>query len=199
MFGLKKKTVEDILSEIGKLDETERAKLLEALSGSASEAVAAESQETPEIEPQTSEAITDGQTDAPAGEPSAEGEQTPETEDMEAESMPEAEPTAEEVTAEETPVAETPLMEDSISEPAQPDPLPVEDKSKELIEAQTARIDALESQLSAMKELLDNIVSNQDNQNFGQSPTADFNEDAQSLKTSAVLQGYAGRRANDYK
>ena len=40
----KKKTVEDILSEIEKLDEAERARLLETLSGGADEAVEEEPQ-----------------------------------------------------------------------------------------------------------------------------------------------------------
>lgn len=205
----KKKTVEDILSEIEKLDEAERARLLETLSGGADEAVEEEPQETPETEPQTGETPTDGQTDEPTAESPAEGEQTPETEREESAETAEAEPPEEEPTeenaqTEEPPVSEEPIPEEPPAEepsagPVPPEPIPTEDKSKELIEAQTARIDALESQLSAMKELLDNIVTNQDNQNFGMSPQADFSDDARSLRTSAVLQGYAGRRANDYK
>lgn len=204
----KKKTVEDILSEIEKLDEAERARLLETLSGGADEAVEEEPQETPETEPQTVETGEAGQTDEPPVESPAEGGQTPETAAAEAEVMPEAasetEPPAEEAPTENTatedvPIPEEPPAEEPSTEPVQAEPLPAEDKSKELLEAQTARIDALESQLSAMKELLDNIVTNQDNQNFGMSPQADFSDDARSLRTSAVLQGYAGRRANDYK
>lgn len=204
----KKKTVEDILSEIEKLDEAERARLLETLSGG-EEAGEAEPQEQPETEPQTGETPTDGQTDEPTAESPAEGEQTPETEREESAETAEAEPPEEEPTeenaqTEEPPVSEEPIPEEPPAEepsagPVPPEPIPTEDKSKELIEAQTARIDALESQLSAMKELLDNIVTNQDNQNFGMSPQADFSDDARSLRTSAVLQGYAGRRANDYK
>lgn len=205
----KKKTVEDILSEIEKLDEAERARLLETLSGGADEAVEAEPQERPETEPQTDETEEVGQTDEPTTESPAEGGQTPETELEEsaatAESeLPEETATAEntateDVTVSEEPIPEEPPAEEPNAEPVQAEPIPAEDKSKELLEAQTARIDALESQLSAMKELLDSIATNQDNQNFGMSPQADFSDDARSLRTSAVLQGYAGRRANDYK
>ena len=87
----KKKTVEDILSEIEKLDEAERARLLETLSGGADEAVEAEPQEQPETEPQTGETPTDGQTDEPTAESPAEGEQTPETEREESAETAEAE------------------------------------------------------------------------------------------------------------
>lgn len=202
----KKKTVEDILSEIEKLDEAARARLLETLSGGADESVEAEPQEQPETEPQTGETEEVGQTDEPTTESPAEGGQTPETELEESAATSESElpeetetATAENTATEDMTVPEEPPAAEPSAEPAQPEPLPAEDKSKELLEAQTARIDALESQLSAMKELLDSIATNQDNQNFGMSPQADFSDDARSLRTSAVLQGYAGRRANDYK
>lgn len=186
----KKKTVEDILSEIEKLDEAERARLLETLSGGADEAVEAEPQERPENEPQTDETEEVGQT------PETELEESAATAETE---LPEETATAENTATEDVTVPEEPPAEEPSTEPVQAEPIPAEDKSKELLEAQTARIDALESQLSAMKELLDSIATNQDNQNFGMSPQADFSDDARSLRTSAVLQGYAGRRANDYK
>lgn len=200
----KKKTVEDILSEIEKLDEAERARLLETLSGGADEAVEEEPQERPENAPQTGETEEVGQTDEPTTESPAEGGQTPETELEESAAtseseLPEETATAENTATEDVTVPEEPPAEEPSAEPVQAEPIPAEDKSKELIEAQTARIDALESQLFAMKELLDSIVTNQDNQNFGMSPQADFSDDARSLRSSAVLQGYAGRRANDYK
>lgn len=200
MFGFKKKTVEDILSEIEKLTDEEKSRLIGALNGAPegseagdslpveedSEAVAEEtaeeppaaSEENPENPPADIETGADGETGEEGGENA---------------SMPQE-------SIEEPPTAESPAEEivpetESVSESASHS----EDNMRELVESQTAKISALESELAALKETIDNIVANQDNQNFGLSPTADFGGDESFERRDAVLRGYAGRRANEYK
>lgn len=203
MFGLKKRTVDDILSDIEKLTDEEKFRILGALSGDSesSDADPSESEE-PETVAESAEGAEAGsdETSAEAAEPpenSSVDVETDESEEVDGNSE-EGEPlpqeTPEEMPAEELPVEEIP------AQAAAPAADSAEaDNTRELIEAQVAKINALESEIGALKEKIDNIVSNQDKQNFGLSPSADFSGDESSERRNAVLRGYAGRRANDYK
>ena len=184
MFGIKKRTVEEVLSAIEKLTDEERAQILSALSGKQEEAPQTEETPKPETEEPTAElpeepTAPEGETEEPAEEPA----EVPQEEFAE-----EGGEDAEEDT-------EATLEEPQGAEEAD-DPT---DNSKELFDAQNARIDALESQIAAMQKTLENIVSAADNKDFGASPEADFSGEEQSSRYSAVLQGYAGRRARDYQ
>lgn len=127
---------------------------------------------------------------------------------------PQGEPPESELSAEETAsTAGEQADEQTTSEPPASDDLqgssdtPTEnaqaqnpaDNSQELFAAQNAKIEALESQIAAMQEMLDNIVSAADQQNFGSSPQADFDDEERSSRYSSVLQNYAGRRARNYQ
>ena len=96
-------------------------------------------------------------------------------------------------TIEEPPIA--PTTEEPTVQPQEG----VGDNTNELIEAQNARIEALQSQLEAMQETLRNIVEAADNKDFGSSPEPDYSGENERERFSAVMQGYAGRRANEYK
>ena len=184
MFGIKKRTVEEVLSAIEKLTDEERAQILSALSGKQEEAPQTEETPKPETEEPTAElpeepTAPEGETEEPAEEPAEEPQ----------------EEFAEEGGEEAEEAAEATLEEPQGAEEAD-DPT---DNSKELFDAQNARIDALESQIAAMQKTLANTVSAADDTDFGASPEADFSGEEQSSRYSAVLQGYAGRRAKDYQ
>lgn len=188
MFGIKKRTVEEVLSEIEKLTDEERAQILSALSGKQEEAPQTEETPKPETEEPTAElpeepTASEGETEEPANESAEESAEVPQEE------------FAEEGGEDAEKATEATLEEPQGAEEAD-DPT---DNSKELFDAQNARIDALESQIAAMQKTLENIVSAADDKDFGASPEADFSGEEQSSRYSAVLQGYAGRRARDYQ
>ncbi|MBQ5930436.1 MAG: hypothetical protein IIX02_06560 [Clostridia bacterium] len=68
----------------------------------------------------------------------------------------------------------------------------------ELIAAQNARIDSMESAISTIMEKLEQMVSNFDNQNFGYAPQSGDDDNTMS-RMNAVMQGYAPRRAEQYR
>lgn len=192
MFGIKKRTVEEVLSAIEKLTDEERAQILSALSGKQEEAPQTEEAPKPETEEPTAEipeepTASEGEAEDPAEEPAQEPAEPPAEvpqEEFAEEGGGEAEETPESL-------PEAPQEGVEAEDPT--------DNSKELFDAQNARIDALESQIAAMQKTLENIVSAADNKDFGASPEADFSGEEQSSRYSAVLQGYAGRRARDYQ
>lgn len=135
-------------------------------------------------EPESSSAPDATETEAPISEEEEESvgiEESP--------SSGESEPVTEAPT-EEMPM-ETPQTEETED--------PAGTKYDELIAEQNAKILSLESQIAAMKETIEKIVSNQDNKNFGYSPKANFDDDAQLSQRDAIYQSYAPRRADQYK
>lgn len=198
LFGKKKLSVEDILKGIAELSEEEQATVLSSMqkhnAESASEtndthAVAEESVEAEEVvengEP-TNESTESADSVEETELPTETVEETTETnvEETEVEEGDSTEPTA------ETPT-ETPQSEEFAQEQGQ--------NYDELFAAQNARITSIESQLTALKEKLENVVANQDKQNFGYSPKAHFDENVDTTRMDAVMQGYAPRRADQYK
>lgn len=201
LFGKKKLSLDEILKGIAELSEEERAKVLSSMQGGdsapAPDEGEQEAEETKEPVEETEEVAaesesveleesSDGETEIPEQETESETEAEAEVEagtgiEME-ESLEETEPMT------ETP-AESPQVEESAQGP----------NYEELLQAQTARIDSLESQVNELKGKLENVVANQDNQNFGYSPKANFDEDVQTSRRDAILQGYAPRRADQYK
>lgn len=189
LFGKKKLSLDDILNGIEDLTEEERAQVLAKMQPQ---------EETVEQEEvATDEAVEDGAEETT--ETSAEGEEPAESNEPEEESAPvEEEPTPTEETddGEEAPapVSEAPLET--------PTPETEESEAKnydEIIAAQDAKINSLESQLSALKATVEQIVSKQDNQNFGHSPRANFDDDVSKSRSDAIFQSYAPRRADQYK
>lgn len=193
LFGKKKLSLDEILKGIAELSEEERAKVLSSMQGGdsapAPDEGEQEAEETKEPVEETEEAAAESES-VELEEPS-DGE----TEILEQETESETEAGAEmEETLEGTePMAETPAESPQVEESAQGP------NYEELFQAQTARIDSLESQVNELKGKLENVVANQDNQNFGYSPKANFDEDVQTSRRDAILQGYAPRRADQYK
>lgn len=211
MFGFKKRTVEEILSAIEKLSDEEREKLLSALSGKEPP-----EQEEPEEEPTAEETETppeeetengEGTEREPAPEPAPENaaENAPENvETQAAEETPEPLQETPQGATEEAQEGQEPIEAPPVeTAPEEPPALTqaggVGDNTSELIAAQNAKIEALQSQLEAMQETLRNIVEAADNKDFGSSPEPDYSGENERERFSAVMQGYAGRRANDYK
>lgn len=198
IFGKKNLSLEDILKGIESLSEEDKAKVIESLQ--------------PSTEPEEPTSVEETAVEEPV-------EEIEEVEAVEETEMPEEEATeavAEdeqgmEETEETMPVEETdvdPIEEvEEIPEPMPENPMETPEPEMpqangnydELIAAQNAKIDALESQLAAFKETLETVLKNQENQNFGYSPKADFSEDQQATRMSAVMQGYAPRRYEQYK
>lgn len=178
IFGKKKLSLEDILKGIADLSEEEKATVLSSIQENKTEYASEENETDSGVE----EIVESEETESPA-------ETVEET----------AETNVEETEVEESgtpvPMAETPTetaqVEESIQEHDQ--------NYDELFAAQNARISSLESQLASFKETLENVVTNQDKQNFGYSPKAHFDEDNSSSRYDAVMQGYAPRRADQYK
>ena len=155
MFGFKKRTVEEILSAIEKLSDEDREKLRSALNGELPQ-----EQEEPEEEPTAEEAETPPAEETENGE-SAATEPTPENAPENVETQAEEEipePPAEtpqgatdeaqegQETIEEPPIA--PTTEEPTVQPQDG----VGDNTNELIEAQNAKIEALQSQLETSSD-----------------------------------------------
>lgn len=87
------------------------------------------------------------------------------------------------------------------TEPA-PEDAPVSEPDAnyaETIQAQAARIAALESRLEALEKNLSDLTDEDDNRSFGSSPEAEFGETPDSARFSAVMRGYAGKNADNYR
>lgn len=215
MFGFKKKTVDEILSAIKKLSDEDRKLLIASLTDKTQTDDPPESDSATEEIPPTAEEPTEEQTQTesesnnkPQQPAAGNDETTPVTDEMSEQGQPEAsekqpqegtETAAEgdgEADVQEEPVTNI-LPDDTPTDTAQAqNPT---DNSQELFAAQNAKIEALESQIAAIQEMLENIVSAADRQNFGSSPEGDFDDEEHSSRYSTILQSYAGRRAKDYQ
>lgn len=216
MFGFKKKTVDEILSAIEKLSDEDRKLLIASLTGKTQTDDPPESDSATEEIPPTAEEPTEEQTQTesesnnePQQPAAGNDETTPATDETsEQGQLTEA---SEEQPQEGTETAAEGDGEADVQEELVPNILPDDtptdtaqaqnpaDNSQELFAAQNAKIEALESQISAIQEMLENIVSAADKQNFGSSPEGDFDDEEHSSRYSTILQSYAGRRAKDYQ
>lgn len=216
MFGFKKKTVDEILSAIEKLSDEDRKLLIASLTGKTQTDDPPESDSATEEIPPTAEESTEEQmqTESEANnkpqEPAAGNDETTPVTDETSEQgqLTEA---SEEQPQEGTETAAEGDGEADVHEEPVPNILPADtptdtaqsqnptDNSQELFAAQNAKIEALESQIAAIQEMLENIVSAADQQNFGSSPEGDFDDEEHSSRYSTILQSYAGRRAKDYQ
>lgn len=196
LFGKKKLSIDELVKGIQELSEDEKNKLMSMLTKT--EAPVEEVVE----ETEAMETPVEEEQEAPMA--------SEEVEEVEQEETVE-EPTEEETT--EEPLTEAPMEEDTMEEIVEEEvvdnsptdtPAPVEEPAAsqnydEIIASQNARIDSLESVIKALKETVDKVVANQDNKNFGVSPKANFDEDLTVSRRNAILQGYAPRRADQYK
>lgn len=198
LFGKKKLSLEDILKGISELSEEEKATVLSSMQEHSAEQVS----ETNEMESVAEESVATEQ--AAESEEAVDESAAPADNVEETESAAEAVEETTETNVEETegeegdstaPMAETPMETPQVEEPAEE----LGQNYDELFAAQNAKIESLESQLTALKETLENVVTNQDKQNFGYSPKAHFDENVDTTRMDAVMQGYAPRRADQYK
>lgn len=131
-----------------------------------------------------------------------ETEEVVETEEQVEEQPVEAveEPTSEETTEIEEvnePVQDEPISEAQGEDLA--DELIDEQADKELNEAQSAKIQALEAEVSELKEMLNKVLERENNADFGltQGVTPE-KESEDDERYSAVIRGYAGTNARNY-
>lgn len=204
LFGKKKLSLDEILKGIETLSEEEKAKVLAVIQGANEpvketesapvdeEAVGAEetadTANAEDVAEVTSGDIED--TEASEGETF---EPEPPVKQTENEAETGDEVASEEIVEEIEPDAETPM------EAPQADAESAGNNYEELFAAQNARIESLSSEITALKELVEKVINNQDNQNFGYSPKANFDEDISASRMDAVMQSYAPRRAEQYK
>ena len=192
IFGKKKLSLDEIIKGIEELTDEEKAQVFSAMQPAEPVEEPAESEE-PMTEP---EEITEPPAERGEVEKMEESEEVvePTEEEMSVEGA--EQPTVEETEAVEKldvmPNAPTETPESTAHETETPN------NYDELIAAQNARIDSLESAISTMMERMEQMVSNFDNQNFGYSPQ-NYGEEESSSRISAVMQGYAPRRAGQYK
>lgn len=195
LFGKKKLSLDEILRGISELSEEERAKVLSSMQGGdsapAPDEGEQEAEETKEPVEETEEVAAESE--SVELEESSDGETEMPEQETESETEAGDEIEMEELLEETEEMAETPAESSQVEESAQGP------NYEELLQAQTARIDSLESQVNELKAKFENVVTNQDNQNFGYSPKANFDEDVQTSRRDAILQGYAPRRADQYK
>lgn len=170
LFGKKKLSLEEILKGISELSDEEKAKVLSSM----------------QTVTESTEVTDAGSEDAASVSLDAE-ESSESGSAIDAENEP---PDSVEETMAESPM-ETPQTEGQTEQPGE--------NYSELFAAQNAKIESLENQVTALAEKLEKVVAKQDNQNFGYSPKANFDEDNSSSRYDAVMQGYAPRRADQYK
>lgn len=188
-----KLSLEQILQGINELSEEDKAKVSEMLNGAPEETAPVEeetetvemTEETPEENVEEVEGETEEFAEAPQEEVEEVSEETAPVENVDV---------AEDVNAMDE-MADAP-METPESTATEETAAP--NNYDELIAAQTARIDSLESALSTLMERMEQIVSNYDNQNFGYSPN-NYQDEDNSSRMNAVMQGYAPRRAGQYR
>lgn len=156
-----------------------------------------EVEETTETEPEEPVEPTEEVVEEPN-----EVEEVVETEEQVEEQPVEAveEPTSEETTEIEEvsePVQNEPINETQGEELA--DELIDEQADKELNEAQSAKIQALEAEVSELKEMLNKVLEREQNADFGlvQGVTPE-KESEDDERYSAVIRGYAGSNARNY-
>jgi hypothetical protein len=183
----KKRSLEDIEKDILELSEEEKSALLNKLQGSNEE----KTEEVAESEMDDGESVTENVEES-------ESEQTEEmpvetTEEQSEEAPSEEVVESVDVSLEEDNPTEEPVEESVEEMHAQ------QNNYQELIEAQNSKITSLESEITALKETVEKIVSNQDNKNFGYSPSANYSNEEQSSRSEAIMRGYAPRRLENYK
>ncbi len=200
MFGFKK-TVDDILGLINKLSDDEKQELLSRLSGhepdTTDEKEIAEAETDAEEKGETGEAAEDESVAAQEADKGEEDSQTAEDRVHESEGTELAD---EERAAEEDKGAEETPAETAEEPPAEEPPAAPEtaDDGKELDDAQTARIAALESEIASLKELIARYMGEDESRDFGLSARAPEGGDRREQRTSAIMRAYAGDRAGDY-
>ena len=203
MFGFKK-TVDDILGLINKLSDDKKQELLSRLSGhepdTTDEKEIAEAETDAEEKGETGEAAEDESVAAQEADKGEEDSQTAEDRMHESEGteLADEERAAEEGAeqgAEEVPAeaAEPPAATE-----ATPAATETADDGKDLDDAQTARITALESEIASLKELIARYMGEDENRDFGLAARAPEGGDRREERTSAIMRAYAGDRAGDY-
>lgn len=121
------------------------------------------------------------------------GETAAETEEKADETENEEKP---EETEEPAPAEEP--AEKSVEKPEPEESAEEKEAKKELDDAQSARISAIEENQAKMMELLDNIMERLENKDFGANPSAPESNEETSERQAAVMRGYAGAKARDY-
>lgn len=185
MFGFKK-SVDDIVGLIEKLSDDEKQELLSRISDhkpdTTDEKEIAEAEADDKGESgEEAKASEDESVAAQEEESGNEDSQTAEDRIHESEGTELAD---EEKTAEKS--DEPPMAETST------------DGSGNLDDAQSARIAALESEVSALKELISKFMGEDENRDFGLSGHAPEADNRREERASAVMRAYAGNRAGDY-
>lgn len=181
LFGKKPMSAEEIIKAIQSLDEGELEKVVSALS---KEQPAEESaKKDPEVPEQSASAETE-EGEEPAAEEAAEefaGEDAAEAETPKSPAPEEVEPEDAEP-EEESPPAEPPEETDGEHE-----------AENELVEAENARLAAMEQEIAGLKEMLEHVVSQLEDRPFGQSPqppAADPDDDDDRIMRSYYGAGY---------
>ena len=206
MFGFKK-TVDDIIGLISKLSDDEKQELLSRLSGkepdTTDEKEIAEAETDAEEKGETGEAAESGEDESVAAQEADKGEEDSQTaedrmHESEGTELADEERAAEEGAeqgAEEVPAeaAEPPAATE-----ATPAATETADDGKDLDDAQTARITALESEIASLKELIARYMGEDENRDFGLAARAPEGGDRREERTSAIMRAYAGNRAGDY-
>lgn len=197
IFGKKKLSLDEIIKGIEELSDEEKAQVISAVQPA-----------EPVEEPVEDAALFQGEEPmtetVEEAESPADGEEVEEVQESEEVEAP-VEETAP-IEEEGAPVEESETLEELDVRPDVPTETPESTATEtetpnnydELIAAQNARIDSLESAITAMMERMEQMVSNFDNQNFGYSPQ-NYGEEESSSRISAVMQGYAPRRFEQYK
>lgn len=184
LFGKKKRSLEEIKQDIEALSEEEKSELMVSMQVVSEETEAPVNDPAPAVEEGNKETVEPEEA-VTAEEPAEVVEET-------------VEPTENPVEETMTDTVDTTEMETALDEP-QPEEQQPNGDFGELLAAQNARFDSIESQLAALKETVEKVVANQDNKNFGYSPKANFDDDVQMSRSDAILQSYAPRRADQYK
>lgn len=184
LFGKKKRSIDELIQDIAELSEDDKNKLLAMLNGEnqAEEELVEEVSEEVEQEETVEEPVEEVTEEQPVEEEVVEEEPV---EEMGEENAMEIEQAMEQAPT-ETP---EPIQEETQAQPQNYD---------DVIAAQQARIDSLESMVNELKATVEKVVENQDNKNFGESPRADFSEDMQTSRRDAIFQSYAPRRYDQY-
>lgn len=180
MFG--KKTADDLLRAFKTLTDEERAKFLESIKQV--EETHEEVAETGDVEENASENVQ-----ITNEEPLEEESESAEIQESNDELPESNDKTDNEST--EAPENTSDIGEESIADENT-------EEQQAVDEAQIARIEALESEIAALKEKMNSILDNFENEDFGLSPSAPESDGEDEERFSAVMRGYAGSNAKKY-
>lgn len=186
MFGKNKaRTAEEILKLIDDLPEEERKNLLSALNEGGAD------------ETERSEAEQDTQgTEQDLSERSEETAEETAAEQADSEEAPSNASAEEVVTDEDTSDVDGEATDETPSEQAEEGGS--EQDITSVMETITRRIDALEAQLSELKQAQSEAVAREGDRDFGLNPSAPQGSDEDDERYSAVMRGYAGNNARRY-